>query len=347
MAPVFWAPALVDGPQHLRRLLILMLVCNGANSLVGVLQVYDPATWMPAEFSSVQRSFKAGLDPFSYINDQGQRMVRPPGLFDLPGAVCGAGMLSALLGVSFFFLLQVTWQRCVALGLCFLGVSAIYLSHVRSALLITGGMAIVYVVILWLLQRRRQQALRILAISGALGIATFFFTVNFGGRVVATRFATLTTDAPVTIYYKSQRGSMVEEAFTKLLPEYPLGAGLGRWGMMRLYFGDSFNPDSPMIWAEVQWPAWILDGGVILLLLYFAAMLMLVKQEINIAQSKNSSLAPVAAIVLACNAGVLAWTFSFTPFTTQFGLQFWFLAGALHGAAHAGKNASNGFSNAG
>ncbi len=42
MAPLFWAPAVVRGPDHLARLMTLLLVCNGINAFVGVMQVYDP-----------------------------------------------------------------------------------------------------------------------------------------------------------------------------------------------------------------------------------------------------------------------------------------------------------------
>ena len=38
-------------PERLARLLWLLLICSGINSAVGVLQVYDPARWLPAEFS--------------------------------------------------------------------------------------------------------------------------------------------------------------------------------------------------------------------------------------------------------------------------------------------------------
>ena len=53
LAPLFWAPVFVRTPEHLARLLWLLLICCGINSVVGVLQVYDPARWMPAEFSRV------------------------------------------------------------------------------------------------------------------------------------------------------------------------------------------------------------------------------------------------------------------------------------------------------
>ncbi len=50
-APLFWASSVVHGPDHLARLVALLLVCNGVNSVVGVLQVYDPARWMPHQMS--------------------------------------------------------------------------------------------------------------------------------------------------------------------------------------------------------------------------------------------------------------------------------------------------------
>ena len=33
MSPLFWAPAVVRGPDHLARLLTLLLICNGVNAL--------------------------------------------------------------------------------------------------------------------------------------------------------------------------------------------------------------------------------------------------------------------------------------------------------------------------
>ena len=65
---------------------------------------------------------------------------------------------------------------------------------------------------------------------------------------------------PVTLYYQS-RGLQLENAFNTLIVEYPLGAGLARWGMMRGYFD---VPSSSEIWAEIQPGAWILDGGLVL-----------------------------------------------------------------------------------
>ena len=78
-----------------------------------------------------------------------------------------------------------------------------------------------------------------------------------GGDTVTTRLATLVEMDPGSVYRKN-RGHFVANAFSEVLPEYPLGAGLGRWGMMNQYFG---NPED-VIWNEVQWGGWILDAGI-------------------------------------------------------------------------------------
>ena len=53
-APLFWAPHYFRGDyRRLLRVLTILWVLNGASVLVGILQVRDPGTWMPAEFTSV------------------------------------------------------------------------------------------------------------------------------------------------------------------------------------------------------------------------------------------------------------------------------------------------------
>ncbi len=336
LSPVLWSPGLVRNVKQLERLLALLLICNGINSLVGVLQVYDPKTWMPAEFSIIQRTSKFGLGSVSYLNDAGHLIVRPPGLFDNPGAVCGPGMIAVLLGLVFTLNAKKPWQRVGALTLAGLGLAAIYLSQVRSALLIAGGMTLIYLFILGLAQKNRKQAGQALALAFFVGFIAFPLAVRFGGRAAQTRFSTLTVTNPIAMYYEAKRGGMVEEAFTTLLPQYPVGAGLGRWGMMRLYFGDEYNTDAPRIWSEIQLPSWILDGGVPLLLLYLIALGVTTAREWRVVrQTEDAQLAAWAPAIFAANCGTLAFIFSFTPFTAPIGMQYWFLVGALHGASEA------------
>jgi hypothetical protein len=54
--------------------------------------------------------------------------------------------------------------------------------------------------------------------------------------------------------------------FRKLLFEYPLGCGVGRWGMMTYYFGRFDANPNPAVFVEIQPTGWLFDGGIPLLL---------------------------------------------------------------------------------
>jgi len=152
-----------------------------------------------------------------------------------------------------------------------------------------------------------------------------------GGGAVTERFASLFEDDPTTIYYSSARGYMLQYDTEAYLESYPMGAGLGRWGMMRTYFGDETNYASTPLWAELQWPAWALDGGIVLLVLYNLAVFVNFVGEFKLSMSRNRRLRDVAGVIFAANCGTVALMFGFTPFTTQVGLQYWFMSGVLFG----------------
>lgn len=250
-------------------------------------------------------------------------------------------MMAALLGMIFSLSPIKVWKRVIALALSVAGMAAIYLSHVRTSFLILCGMLLVYVGALFI-QKQGIKAAAFLALASFCVSMVFSYTIVFGGKSIAARFQTLIEDDPIAVYYKAARGRQMEDAFFTLLPEYPLGAGLARWGMMRLYFGDESNLDSPPIWAELQFPAWTLDGGIILITLYCFALLATTIHEFRLVKTNGDpALRLVAPIVFAANMGTLALIFGFTPFTTQGGLQYWFLVGALHGAAQSKALYSN------
>jgi hypothetical protein len=334
MAPLFWVPSLVRDSRHLVRLLSILLVCNGINAAVGILQVYDPDRWMPAEISKVVME-SYDISSLSYTRSDGKVIIRPPGLSDSPGAVCGPSFVAALLGLSFCVSPISAWKKglCLAFGLA--GITAIYLSLVRTSLLIVAGSLLIYLGTL-VLQNNLRKAAWFLVLISTIAFLSFSGAVLLGGESIVKRFETLIEDDPITVYYSAGRGGQLEGAFTNYLFDYPLGAGLGRWGMMRYYFGNPWSRHSPALWAELQFPAWILDGGIILTVLYCSALLATALYEYRLACAPgNSSLSSWAAIVFAINGGTLGLIFGFTPFTTQIGMQYWFLAGALAGAARA------------
>jgi hypothetical protein len=332
LAPVLWAPGLVQGPRHLARLLILLFVCNGINSCVGILQVYNPDVWMPEEFSRNFMANRYGLDALSYIGPEGRRIVRPPGLFDAPGAVCGPAMVTSLLGLIFCLAPIALWKKVLASVFGLAGMAAIYLSHVRSSFLVVAAMVLVSGGVLMFLQREHFKATMLLGLYGSLLFAAFTFAVRLGGQSVSERFASLLEEDPFELFYKS-RGEQLEYGFNNLLVEHPLGAGLGRWGMVNAHFADPYNSRSRAIWAEVQPNAWIIDGGLVLLLLYGGALLVSTLRDFRLTVWGPPELRFWALAVLAANAGTMALIFSYTPFTGQIGMQYWFLTGALQGAA--------------
>ena len=271
---VFWAPAYVERPRQLVRILAILLICNGINSIVGVLQVYDPDRWMPRELSFVYTGTnRTAMDIATYIGPDGRRIVRPPGLFDTPGAVCGAGTVAALLGLVFALERFAWWKRLAALGFALAGISAIYLSHVRASFVVTIGMMAVYSVT----ARRPGRAEAPERVRRTVASALVAVGLVGRGRSSAARRSRIgsrrcSQDDPGSIYYSS-RGQQLVSGFSELVDEYPFGAGLARWGMMRGYFGDRSNLESTALWAEVQPNAWMLDGGVFLVGLYAAALL--------------------------------------------------------------------------
>ena len=328
MAPVFWAPYLVRNTQQVFRVLTIILICNGINAGVGVLQVVNPDRFLPAEYSSIVESIGG---PVGYVTDDGKQVVRPPGLSDSPGAVCGPATSAALLGFV-ALTLRIPWHFKVLAGaFAALGVAAIFLSHVRTNILILGGMAIAYIIVLFV-QRETGRALLTAMVGFGLSFGAFVMAVGIGGSAVVDRFVTLVSDDPATVYYASGRGYMLQRDTSRYLEDHPLGAGLGRWGMMRYYFGNQDNPRSPSLWAELQWPAWALDGGWVLLLLYQGVVLRQLWYEWSlITYRRDVVLRRIAGVVFAVNLGTVALIFGYTPFTNQVGLMYWFMAGLLHG----------------
>jgi hypothetical protein len=330
LAPLFWAPEFVKSPEQLARILWILLLCSGANAVVGVLQVYDPGRWLPAEFSRII-SNDVAMGSVTYIGALGQRIVRPPGLFDTPGAVAGPAMFAALLGLVFAVSAIPMWKRALSLGVAGAGLAAIYLSQVRVSLVATVVMMASYTLIS-MRQGRAARASQFGILSAGVVVVGLSLAVALGGSAISDRVNSLFASDPLSVY-QGARGVQLTFTFFDLLFQYPLGAGLGRWGMAAGYFG-SANPNSEPIWAEIQFTGWMIDGGVLMVFVYLGALTATTITQWRIAQATQfPRLAVCAAVILAAGLGPALMIISFTPFVAQIGIQYWFLAGALHGVA--------------
>ena len=91
-----------------------------ASSVVGVLQVYYPEQFLPPEFSALGLEMNPDLvSSLTYRGADGQEIVRPPGLSDMPGGAAVAAMLTMALGVVMAFRQRRRWscaRLCLSCG---------------------------------------------------------------------------------------------------------------------------------------------------------------------------------------------------------------------------------------
>jgi len=332
MAPAFWAGRSMASPRQLSRILAILFLCNAASALVGVGQIYRPEIFKPPKYSDVAEKGPYGLQASSFTDMGGNLVVRPSGLTDSPGAAAGAGQIAAIAGLCWSLAPIARWKRLLSFGLAMGGLGAIYFTQVRSMLVMTAIALVVLVVILALRGEFRRAAL--LGGGGAAALVlAFTWAVATMGTAVSARFESLFVSNAAKVY-QDNRGYFLWDTFARVLPDYPLGAGLGRWGMMYNYFGDPSAPlERGSLYSEIQFTAWIYDGGVPLMVAYLGATLVALGDSLRIAlRSKDRDLAYWAGVITALNLGTLSLIFNSMPFVAPLGIQFWLLAGALHAA---------------
>jgi hypothetical protein len=332
-APMFWAWKAVGNPQRLRRLLWIAFALNTVGAVMGVLQVYYPETFMPPQFNTLGiRLNELYVQSLTYVGPDGVRIVRPPGLSDQPGGAALTGALAVVLGVGLSLTARRPTLVALTLGSAAVGLAAIYLTQVRSLLLMSmGALAVIAAVVF----RRGQVRVagRIAATAAILIVGSFLWARSLGGEAVEERFVGITREGAVRTYQEN-RGGFVAQTFGELLDEYPLGAGVGRWGMMNVYFGDRSNLDAPPIHVEIQITGWLLDGGMPMWLLYGGAVVVALLSAYRLTQQQISrELAELATVVFGLQVLIVGFGWAGPVFNTQLGLLFWFVSSALYGAA--------------
>lgn len=328
-APLFWTTRLPINFSVFLRVLMILWGFHTLSAIFGVLQVYYPGRFLPNISTVLAKS--EYVDGLTITLASGDRVFRPMGLTDVPGGAASAGFLAILFGVG-FFLTERSWVlRFAAAGSMVIGLFCIYLSQVRSILVLVAVSLIIFVLALW---RRGElgRSLGVALLVPAIVLLSFSWAVAVGGEGVTNRLSTLVEYRPGTVYYKN-RGHFLEHTIAELMPTYPLGAGLGRWGMMNLYFGDNSDLERAPIWVEIQLTAWLLDGGVPLIICYTIAVLVACWAAWRLATSTaHRELGSWAALILGYNVGAVALTFNYPLFIGQGGMEFWLLNGCLFGA---------------
>jgi hypothetical protein len=330
VGPIFWAPQIRIDERVVRWLFLVLWAFHTSSALVGALQMYFPGSFQPA-YASIMSDESVQTLKITLAN--GERVSRPMGLTDTPG---GAG-IGATYGVLFAMALLLDRPRpllrLALLASMVIGCFTLYLCQVRSLLIVlivsSLTMGVVYAP-----RRGLGRTLTFAASLAGSGVTGLFFAVLIGGDAVTVRLSSLVESDPGTVYYAS-RGVLLEHTFLDLLPDYPLGAGLGRWGMMRTYFADATSSASA-IWAEIQWSGWLLDGGVPLMIFYGLAIVLALREGIRTVfrtDAAGEKLHVWASALVGYSVGMLAFSFNTVPFNGTFGIDFWLLNATLFAAS--------------
>jgi hypothetical protein len=330
-APVFWAARMWLPAPRLERLILLIFAANCLSAVLGLLQVYYPATFMPPQFSSMalqmDRDFVSSL---SYIGAGDRAIIRPPGLSDLPGGAAISGAFVALIGFALAVRQnQTRIQQALFYSSVVIGMTVVYLTQVRSMLLmILGGM--LTVAFIRLRQGRIVQSTYIAAAAGVLLVGSFVWAVTVGGEVIQERYQGMYNSGVVQTY-SDNRGMFLTYTIYEQPFEFPLGGGLGRWGMMSAYFPEPGNWQFPSLYAEIQPTGWIFDGGILMCIFYPGALIVAMRYAYKMAIDRDSVLSDIAVSLFVIQLLVVGLCFTGPVFNTQVGIMFWLATAMLYG----------------
>jgi hypothetical protein len=340
LSPLLWVPRLSVTPKILGRLLGLFWAFHFASTGIGILQVVLPGSFETALSSSVAASGEDALQALMVTLNDGTRVLRPTGLTDVPGGASASGMYAVIFGAAFLMRSRRHWTRALFTLSMAAGVSCIALCQIR-ALAVVVVIAVAALGLLLLRAGRIRQLMIVTAAVAVAALAGSAVALSVASQQVQTRFESFFEDRPADIY-AINRGAFLDQTLTEYIPEYPLGAGLGRWGMMYYYF-NSGDTTRPPLYAELQLTAWIFDGGLPLLVTYgylLVATLWAVYSVIF--ASRDPELTTWATFILSYDVGLIGLIFSYPLFVGQLGLEFWLFNAAVLTAAGAARSGVRG-----
>ncbi|HEY0465611.1 MAG TPA: hypothetical protein VGC79_15465, partial [Polyangiaceae bacterium] len=333
LGPLFWVSRTTLTAATFQKVVLLLWLYYSAGALLGVLQSYFPGSFQPQLASIIAELGRDAVASLQIQLTSGERIYRPMGLTNTPGGAAYAGMYAILLGTGVVLSPKPPFfgARTVAIGTMLLGLMCLYLCQVRSILIMVGICMIVMLALL-ALSGRVSRLIGLLASVGVVIPVATILALGLAGRAVSERLGTLVKADAATVYHQN-RGKFLEATWNYYLPEYPLGAGLGKWGMVCHYFG----PIESKLWVEIQWTGWLFDGGVPLILVYTAAILVTTWSCFQVARGRiggsEPSLSLWGSVLVAYNVGALATCFNYPVFIGTGGLEFWLLNSALVCAA--------------
>ncbi|WP_353932508.1 hypothetical protein WJM97_07950 [Okeanomitos corallinicola TIOX110] len=332
LSPLFWVRGLEITSIAFESLMFLMWGINTLSAVVGVLQVYYPGQFQLG-LSTVVQNNPFGGENLLITLANGIQTYRPMGLTDVPGGAANSGLYALLFGIVIALKHKNPILKILGVVSGGLGLFCIYLTQIRSVLVLAAITMVVLIVVLLRVGKLARATAMIFGVTG-LFVGSFAWAIAIGGQSTMERINSLFADSPQEVYQQN-RGLFLQDTIERLLPKYPLGAGLGRWGMINSYFGDNTYLVSQPIWVEIQWTGWLLDGGVPLIFAYILTIYSACHAAWKIAiNRKLGDFALWGGLIFAYDIGVVALTFNYPIFMSQGGMEFWLLNTALFVAAN-------------
>ena len=328
-APIFWMARAVRTDARVMRMVWLLFAASFLSSALGILQVYYPATFLPPEFSALGLERNPEIvSSLTYRGADGREIIRPPGLSDMPGGAAASAMVTVTLGLALAFRRgsAIVWRAaCVGGGHDRHDGAAAHAGAIADAASAAASLGVF--ALLRLRQGRTGDGLVSLGVGArARGRRRSSGPMAVGGDALVARFSGLVNDG-VLHTFREQRGAFLTYTVSELLYEFPFGAGLGRWGMMHVYFGDAALWQAPPIHVEIQPTGWLLDGGVPLWVAMGGAIVMAVRTTYLVAMHSDGTLQDAATAIVCLQLTVLCLCLTGPVFNTQLGIQFWAVTG--------------------
>jgi len=323
LAPLIWVGKLQITRRTFQQLMLVMWLFYTASAVMGVLQVQYPGKFDGALSANYDDQ---SLMPHIFVLADGTKVIRPKGLTDVPGGASTGGVYSIILGTGLLLTSRSTLIRIASVCGMIAGLFCIFICQMRTNLIIAGIATIALVMVL-LFRRSYGRASLFMGIAAGVVLVGATAAFNIGGQSTVDRFLTLIASDPETVFY-ANRGGFLEDVIHDATHEYPLGAGLGRWGMMSHYFGNGSDP----LWAEMMWQSLLYDGGIPLILLYITLLLVLMRSALAQALwQRDGDLGCWAGVVFGYTLAATAATFVFPIFSNQEGMDVFLINAALFG----------------
>ncbi len=328
LAPLFWVPKFgVDLPLF-RKLIFLFWGFHMVSSVLGILQVYYPEKFEPPLSVIIDAMGESYVNSLKFELESGMRVFRPMGLTDMPGGAAGSGFYTLVFGFGFLLNQRNLLFKVISVASIVIGLVVVALSFVRIFMVLNAIFLVSFLVLSFRTggSKRFLKLLIIMAIVLAVGLT---WAIRVGGEDVKSRLATLIEGTPITSAYNEARGHFLDYTIKEVMPQYPLGAGLARWGMISHYF----NAREPL-YAEIQLTGWVYDGGIPLTVVYLAMLFSALFISLKITGVRriigSRELAIWAALIFAHNVGAIAAILNSPFFMSQGGLLFWLFNAILY-----------------